>query len=183
MRLSGSRRRRSQPAPTSRSVSRPAHGRCLPAATARTPCIPRRSSGSVAPGSARSLPALTCCTGSGCDGPVAGPARGELTRAHKMFAAMGMDGFAERTGRELLATGTTVGRRAAETHDQLTAQEAQIARLARDGLSNQEIGAQLFLSTRTVEWHLRKVFTKLGVSSRGQLQQALGDRGRPVATA
>ena len=110
-------------------------------------------------------------------------ARSELTRAHKMFTAMGMDGFAERTGRELLATGTTVGRRAAETHDQLTAQEAQIARLARDGLSNQEIGAQLFLSTRTVEWHLRKVFTKLGVSSRGHLQQALADRGRPVATA
>jgi DNA-binding CsgD family transcriptional regulator len=110
-------------------------------------------------------------------------ARSELTRAHKMFAAMGMDGFAERTGRELLAVGAAVGRRTAETHDQLTPQEAQIARLARDGLSNQEIGAQLFLSTRTVEWHLRKVFTKLGVSSRGQLQQALADRGRPVATA
>ena len=96
---------------------------------------------------------------------------------------MGMDGFAERTGRELLAAGVTIGGRTAGTHDQLTPQEAQIARLARDGLSNQEIGAQLFLSTRTVEWHLRKVFTKLGVSSRGQLQQALGDRGRPVVTA
>jgi DNA-binding NarL/FixJ family response regulator len=84
-----------------------------------------------------------------------------------MFTAMGMDGFAERTRRELLATGATVGRRTAETHDQLTSQETQIARLARDGLSNQEIGAQLFLSTRTIEWHLRKVFTKLGVSSRG----------------
>jgi DNA-binding CsgD family transcriptional regulator len=61
--------------------------------------------------------------------------------------------------------------------------DAQIAQQARDGLSNQEIGAQLFLSTRTVEWHLRKVFTKLSISSRGQLQQALADRGRPVATA
>jgi DNA-binding CsgD family transcriptional regulator len=110
-------------------------------------------------------------------------ARSELTRAHEMFTGMGMEGFAERTRRELLATGATVGRRTAETHDQLTSQEVQIARLARDGLSNQEIGAQLFLSTRTVEWHLRKVFTKLGVSSRGQLQQALADRGRPVPTA
>ena len=91
--------------------------------------------------------------------------------------------FGERTRRELLATGATVGRSTTETHDQLTSQEAQIARLARDGLSNQEIGAQLFLSTRTVEWHLRKVFTKLGVSSRGQLQQALAGRGRPVPTA
>ena len=100
-----------------------------------------------------------------------------------MFSAMGMDGFAERARRELLATGATVGNRTAESRDQLTPQEAQIARLARDGLSNQEIGAQLFLSTRTVEWHLRKVFSKLGISSRGQLQQALADRRRPVATA
>jgi DNA-binding CsgD family transcriptional regulator len=110
-------------------------------------------------------------------------ARSELARAHEMFSTMGMDGFAKRTRRELLAIGATVGRRTAEAHDQLTSQEAQIARLARDGLSNQEIGAQLFLSTRTVEWHLRKVFTKLGVSSRGQLQKALADRGRPAATA
>ena len=64
---------------------------------------------------------------------------------------------------------------------ELAAERAQA--LGRDGLSNQEIGAQLFLSTRTIEWHLRKVFTKLGVSSRGHLQQALADRGRPVATA
>jgi DNA-binding CsgD family transcriptional regulator len=108
-------------------------------------------------------------------------ARSELTRAHEMFTSMGMDGFAERTRRELLATGASVGTRTAETNEQLTSQEVQIARLARDGLSNQEIGARLFLSTRTVEWHLRKVFTKLGVSSRGQLQQALADRGPPVA--
>ena len=84
---------------------------------------------------------------------------------------MGMDGFAERTRRELLATGATVRKRTVENPDQLTAQEALIARLARDGLSNPEIGAQLFLSTRTIEWHLRKVFTKLGVSSRRQLRQ------------
>ena len=75
-----------------------------------------------------------------------------------------------------LATGDTVRRRTAGAHDQLTPQEAQIAQLARAGLSNQEIGAQLFLSTRTVEWHLSKVFTKLGISSRRKLQRALPDR-------
>jgi DNA-binding NarL/FixJ family response regulator len=99
-----------------------------------------------------------------------------------MFTAMGMEGFAERTRRELLATGATVRRRTVETSDHLTAQETLIARLAGDGLSNPEIGAQLFISTRTVEWHLRKVFGKLGVSSRRQLQRALTDQNRPVAT-
>jgi DNA-binding CsgD family transcriptional regulator len=77
--------------------------------------------------------------------------------------------LAERARRELIATGEKVRKRTVETPDQLTAQEALIARLARDGLSNAEIGAQLFISTRTVEWHLRKVFAKLGLSSRGQL--------------
>ena len=96
---------------------------------------------------------------------------------------MGMDGFAERTRRELLATGATVRQRTVDAADQLTEQEALIARLARDGLSNPEIGAQLFISTHTVEWHLRKVFTKLGVSSRRQLQRALADQNRPVATS
>ena len=86
---------------------------------------------------------------------------------------MGMEGFAERTRRELLATGATVRKRTVETSNDLTAQEAQIARLARDGLSNPEIGAQLFLSARTVEWHLRKVFAKLGVTSRRELNAAL----------
>ncbi len=108
-------------------------------------------------------------------------ARRELTRAHEMFIAMGMEGFAERTRRELLAAGATVRQRTAHAVEQLTEQEALIARLARDGLSNPEIGAQLFISTRTVEWHLRKVFTKLGVSSRRQLRLAMADRGRPVA--
>ena len=86
-----------------------------------------------------------------------------------MFTAMRMGGFAERTRRELLATGATVRRPTVESPDQLTPQETLIARLASDGLSNAEIAAQLFISTRTVEWHLRKVFAKLGVSSRGQL--------------
>jgi DNA-binding CsgD family transcriptional regulator len=97
-------------------------------------------------------------------------ARGALGTAYEMFSGMGMAGFAERSRRELLATGATVRRRNADTRDELTAQEAQIARLARDGLSNPEIGSQLFISARTVEWHLRKVFTKLGISSRRQLR-------------
>jgi DNA-binding CsgD family transcriptional regulator len=107
-------------------------------------------------------------------------ARRELAVAYEMFTAMGMEGFAERTRRELLATGATVRQRTVDAVDQLTEQEALIARLARDGLSNPEIGAQLFISTRTVEWHLRKVFTKLGVSSRRQLRLAMADRGHPV---
>jgi DNA-binding CsgD family transcriptional regulator len=103
-------------------------------------------------------------------------ARAQLRTAHEMFAAIGMLAFAERARRELLATGETVRKRTAAPHDQLTPQEAQIARLARAGLSNQEIGAQLFLSARTVEWHLSKVFSKLDISSRRQLQRALPDR-------
>ena len=110
-------------------------------------------------------------------------ARNELTLAYEMFTAMQMEGFAERTHRELLATGATVRKRAVDASDHLTAQEALIARLARDGLSNSEIGAQLFISTRTVEWHLRKVFIKLGISSRGQLRRVLTGQNRPVATS
>ncbi len=110
-------------------------------------------------------------------------ARGELNIAYEMFDSMGMEGFAQRTRRELLATGATVHKRTFETRDDLTAQETQIARLARDGMSNPEIGAQLFISARTVEWHLHKVFTKLGISSRRQLRAALSTDGRPVAGA
>jgi DNA-binding CsgD family transcriptional regulator len=100
-------------------------------------------------------------------------ARAELRVAHKQFTTIDMEAFAERARRELQATGETVRKRRAETRDELTAQEQQIARLARDGLSNPEIGARLFLSPRTVEWHLRKVFSKLGISSRRQLAKAL----------
>ena len=92
-----------------------------------------------------------------------------------MFDAIGMEAFAERARRELLATGEKVRKRNDETRDELTPQETQIARLARDGLSNPEIGARLFLSPRTVEWHLRKVFTKLEISSRRQLRTTLTD--------
>jgi DNA-binding CsgD family transcriptional regulator len=90
-----------------------------------------------------------------------------------MLTAMGAEGFAERACRELLSTGEVVRKYNAETASELTAQEAQIARLASDGHTNPEIGVQLFISARTVEWHLRKVFTKLGVSSRKELRRAL----------
>jgi DNA-binding CsgD family transcriptional regulator/tetratricopeptide (TPR) repeat protein len=99
-------------------------------------------------------------------------AREQLRTAHHMFVAIGMEAFAERTRRELVATGETVRKRSVETRDELTPQEGQIVRLALDGLSNPEIGAQLFLSSRTVEWHLRKVYAKLGISSRRELWAA-----------
>ena len=107
-------------------------------------------------------------------------AREQLRTSHDTLAAMGMEAFAERARRELMATGERVRKRSDQTRDQLTPQEDQIARLARAGLSNPEIGAQLFLSARTVEWHLRKVFNTLGITSRRQLRQALReDSGRP----
>jgi DNA-binding CsgD family transcriptional regulator len=100
-------------------------------------------------------------------------ARAQLRAAYDQLASIGMEAFAERARRELLATGEKVRKRTVETRDELTAQEGQIARLARDGLSNPEIGARLFLSPRTVEWHLRKVFSKLGIRSRRELAAAL----------
>jgi len=100
-------------------------------------------------------------------------AREQLRTAYDMLAAIGMEAFAERTRRELIATGSQVRKRSVDTRDELTPQEEQIARLARDGLSNPEIGAQLFLSARTVEWHLSKVFTKLGIGSRHELKAVL----------
>jgi DNA-binding NarL/FixJ family response regulator len=100
-------------------------------------------------------------------------AREQLRTAHDMFMAIGVEAFAERTARELLATGETARKRTVETRDELTAQEAQIARLARDGLSNPEIGSQLFISPRTVEYHLHKVFAKLDISSRAHLDRVL----------
>jgi DNA-binding NarL/FixJ family response regulator len=97
-----------------------------------------------------------------------------------MFAGYGMAGFAERARRELIATGERPRKRGAETRGDLTPQEAQIAELARAGYSNPEIGAQLFLSPRTVEWHMRKVLAKLGISSRRELEQALGALQQPA---
>ena len=100
-------------------------------------------------------------------------AREQLRTAHDMLDAMGIEAFAERARRELLATGEKVRKRTVETHDELTAQERQIARLARDGLSNPEIGTRLFISPRTVKYHLSKVFTKLDIRSRNQLDRVL----------
>jgi DNA-binding CsgD family transcriptional regulator len=100
-------------------------------------------------------------------------AREQLRTAHEMFSRMGADAFAERARRELMATGETVRKRTVETLDELTTQEAQVARLAADGYTNPEIGAELFISPRTVEYHLRKVFAKLGISSRKDLRAAL----------
>ena len=100
-------------------------------------------------------------------------ARAQLRTAHEMLDAMGMAAFAERARRELQVTGETIRKRMTEAPSTLTAQELHIARLARDGRTNPEIGAQLFLSARTVEWHLRNVFTKLGIGSRRELRAAL----------
>jgi DNA-binding CsgD family transcriptional regulator len=100
-------------------------------------------------------------------------ARVQLRTAFEMFITIGAEGFAERARRELLATGETVRKRAVETSFELTAQEAQVTRLAREGLSNADIGARLFISPRTVQYHLRKVFAKFGISSRTQLDQVL----------
>jgi ATP/maltotriose-dependent transcriptional regulator MalT len=100
-------------------------------------------------------------------------ARVQLHTAHGMLSAMGAAAFAERARRELAATGETARKRNVETVSDLTAQEAHIARLAVEGRTNPEIGAQLYLSPRTVEWHLRKIFTKLGINSRRELGQAL----------
>jgi DNA-binding CsgD family transcriptional regulator len=91
---------------------------------------------------------------------------------------MGADGFAERARHELLATGEKVRRRTGEARDELTPQEEHIVRLALGGRTNPEIGAELYISPRTVEWHLRKVFAKLGVSSRKDLRDALPTRDR-----
>jgi len=104
-------------------------------------------------------------------------ARVQLRLAHDMLSDMGMEGFAERARRELMATGETVRKRTAQNFAELTAQEEHIARLVAEGHTNPEIGAQLFLSARTVEWHLRKVFSKLGIASRRELRAALAQLG------
>jgi DNA-binding CsgD family transcriptional regulator len=100
-------------------------------------------------------------------------ARVQLRNAYDAFTSIGMEAFAERARHELLATGETVRKRTVDTRDDLTPQERQIAELARDGLSNPEIGARLFLSRRTIEWHLRKVFAKLDIGCRRELASAL----------
>ena len=101
----------------------------------------------------------------------------QLRAAHELFESIGMEAFTERARAELLATGERARRRSPTTRNVLTPQEQQIARLAREGLSNSEIGAELFLSPRTVEWHLGKVFGKLGVKSWRELRTAMANEG------
>jgi DNA-binding CsgD family transcriptional regulator/tetratricopeptide (TPR) repeat protein len=110
-------------------------------------------------------------------------ARAQLRAAHDQFTSMGMEAFGERARTELLATGERARKRTVDTRGELTSQERQIAQLARDGLSNPEIGARLFLSPRTVEWHLRKVFTKLEIHSRHELANALPSSESELAPA
>ncbi|WP_436528794.1 ATP-binding protein [Actinoplanes sp. HUAS TT8] len=107
-------------------------------------------------------------------------ARSQLRTAHEHFVSIGAEAFAARARQELVATGETVAARTRSDNAELTTQELQIARRARDGRSNAEIGAELFLSARTIEWHLRKVFTKLGITSRRELRTALPAPGAPV---
>jgi ATP/maltotriose-dependent transcriptional regulator MalT len=103
-------------------------------------------------------------------------AREQLRQAHETFVSMGAEGFAERARRELLATGERVRKRRDDTRDDLTPQEQHIARLACEGRTNPQIGEELYLSPRTVEWHLHKVFAKLGINSRRGLRGALAAR-------
>jgi DNA-binding CsgD family transcriptional regulator len=103
-------------------------------------------------------------------------ARDQLRSAFDAFASVGAEAFAERARRELQATGEKVRKRSEDTRADLTPQEEEIAQLAREGRTNQEIGAQLFIGARTVEWHLGKVFAKLDISSRRELDQALSKR-------
>jgi DNA-binding NarL/FixJ family response regulator len=124
-----------------------------------TACIETRSPGSVRHDSKRKSPEGTCCTANGSDANVVAWMRGRS--------------LVLRARRELMATGATARKRSISMSDELTPQESHVAQLASDGLSNREIGAQLFLSPRTVEYHLRKAFTKLGISSRLTLRAAL----------
>ena len=120
--------------------------------------------------SAVNSPAPTCSTANGCAVTIAAWMRAEqLGTAHEMFATMGMEAFAQRAARELRATGARPASAPSRPPSRLTAQETQIARLVCEGLSNPEIAARLFLSPRTVEWHLTKIFAKLNITSRKDL--------------
>ena len=114
------------------------------------------------------------------DVPIPGGRSGRDGKTGARGQAMGVDGFAERAGREPRAIGETARRRTVEAPAELTAQEAQVARMARDGLSNPEIATRLFVSPRTIQYHLRDVLTKLGIRSRSQLEIVLPSDPEPV---
>ena len=150
--------------------------RCCARGRPPTGSTARRSSGWAAPPSASRWRGRICSTASGCAASGGARTRASTSAPRRRCSrSSAWTEFAERARRELGATGETARRRAAETLDDLTAQEAQIARLAGDGHTNPEIGERLFLSPRTVEWHLRNVFAKLGISSRRELRRALPD--------
>jgi ATP/maltotriose-dependent transcriptional regulator MalT len=109
-------------------------------------------------------------------------ARTQLRAAHQALAAMGAEAFADRARRELHATGETLRKRSIETSAELTAHEARIARLVAEGLTNREIGDAMYISARTVEWHLCKIFNKLGVSTRRRLRQSLSAEAEPASS-
>lgn len=155
-------------------ASRPARRPCWPAAAPPRSCTPRRSSGWAGPGCGCRWPAPTCSTGNGCAASAAAPTpHAQLRTAHDLFEAMGARSFAGRARQELTATGATAHSRRNATLDELTPQEARIASLADEGLSNPEIAARLYISKGTVDYHLNKVFRKLGIRSRTQLHRAL----------
>ena len=135
--------------------------------TKRTAFIVSRSRTSAIHRCASNSPVPSCVTESGCAGTVDVEKRwSSFARPASSFEDMGMGAFADRTRRELRAAGETARKRSDETRVQLTAQEGQIARLAREGLTNPEIGTRLFISSRTVQYHLKKVFAKLDITSR-----------------
>ena len=155
-----------------------AHAPCSPPATPPTRSTARRSSGSGAAGSSSISPAPTSCTASGCGARTAeSTPASSSARAHDMLHGIGAEAFAERARRELVATGETARERTVATRADLTPQETQIARLAADGHTNPEIGSELFISPRTVEYHLRKVFTKLGLTTRRELRTVVAQLG------
>ena len=179
-RSGGSPSGRWRPTPRWRSGCSPGPGRCSPATPAPSRCTRRPSSTWSSAGSAPQLGRTHLVHGEWLRRQRRRrDARGQLRTAHEMFTAMGAEAFAERARIELLATGERARQRTTETETELTPQEAQIARLVSEGESNRDIAAQLFLSPSTVDYHLRKVFRKTGVTSRTQLAHTMAtDRPR-----
>ena len=173
-RSGGSPSGRSRPAPRWRSGCSPGPGRCSPPTPTPSPYTRRPSSTWGSAGRRPSSPAPTWCTANGCAASAAAATRASSCAPRtRCSTSMGAEAFAERARAELLATGEHARKRDAETENELTPQEAQIARLVSQGDSNRDIAAQLFLSPSTVDYHLRKVYRKTGVASRTQLARTM----------